>query len=177
MTSLQRLAHVSARWCSGWWWVASGTLPCAPLETPTPWVPARPCPSALHLHALPHVTLGIYLGGHVLTRAGCLLQNATLTIEEFHARLQEATNFPLRPFVVPFLKVKGAPLTWLLRTLKTPMVPPAPCFTTSHSPGCSMLSTVPASPEPAAGRGSLRRAPGGLMGWLHDGGREQLTGT
>lgn len=35
-------------------------------------------------------------------------QNSTLTIEEFHAKLQEATNFPLRPFVIPFLKV-GAP--------------------------------------------------------------------
>nr|XP_058901892.1 protein CBFA2T3 isoform X1 [Kogia breviceps] len=32
------------------------------------------------------------------------LVNSTLTIEEFHSRLQEATNFPLRPFVVPFLK-------------------------------------------------------------------------
>lgn len=32
-------------------------------------------------------------------------QNSTLTIEEFHAKLQEATNFPLRPFVIPFLKV------------------------------------------------------------------------
>ncbi|XP_069918024.1 protein CBFA2T3 isoform X3 [Oryctolagus cuniculus] len=32
------------------------------------------------------------------------LVNSTLTIEEFHTRLQEATNFPLRPFVVPFLK-------------------------------------------------------------------------
>uniref|UniRef100_A0A673AUW8 TAFH domain-containing protein n=1 Tax=Sphaeramia orbicularis TaxID=375764 RepID=A0A673AUW8_9TELE len=32
--------------------------------------------------------------------------NLTLiTIEEFHSRLQEATNFPLRPFVIPFLKV------------------------------------------------------------------------
>ncbi|KAK5603190.1 Protein CBFA2T1 [Crenichthys baileyi] len=31
-------------------------------------------------------------------------QNSTLTIEEFHSKLQEATNFPLRPFVVPFLK-------------------------------------------------------------------------
>nr|XP_010966477.2 protein CBFA2T3 [Camelus bactrianus] len=31
-------------------------------------------------------------------------QNSTLTIEEFHAQLQEATNFPLRPFVIPFLK-------------------------------------------------------------------------
>ncbi|XP_030915985.1 protein CBFA2T3 [Geospiza fortis] len=30
--------------------------------------------------------------------------NSTLTIEEFHAKLQEATNFPLRPFVIPFLK-------------------------------------------------------------------------
>ncbi|NWQ84149.1 MTG16 protein, partial [Columbina picui] len=33
------------------------------------------------------------------------LVNSTLTIEEFHAKLQEATNFPLRPFVIPFLKV------------------------------------------------------------------------
>lgn len=32
-------------------------------------------------------------------------QNSTVTIEEFHTRLQEATNFPLRPFVIPFLKV------------------------------------------------------------------------
>lgn len=31
-------------------------------------------------------------------------QNSTLTIEEFHSKLQEATNFPLRPFVIPFLK-------------------------------------------------------------------------
>uniref|UniRef100_A0A8C5T0A9 CBFA2/RUNX1 partner transcriptional co-repressor 3 n=1 Tax=Malurus cyaneus samueli TaxID=2593467 RepID=A0A8C5T0A9_9PASS len=30
------------------------------------------------------------------------LVNSTLTIEEFHAKLQEATNFPLRPFVIPF---------------------------------------------------------------------------
>lgn len=35
-----------------------------------------------------------------------LLQNSTLTIEEFHSKLQEATNFPLRPFVIPFLKVR-----------------------------------------------------------------------
>ncbi|XP_023646527.1 protein CBFA2T3 isoform X6 [Paramormyrops kingsleyae] len=32
------------------------------------------------------------------------LVNSTLTIEEFHGKLQEATNFPLRPFVIPFLK-------------------------------------------------------------------------
>lgn len=37
--------------------------------------------------------------------ARCFPQNSTLTIEEFHAKLQEATNFPLRPFVIPFLKV------------------------------------------------------------------------
>lgn len=29
-----------------------------------------------------------------------------MSIEEFHAKLQEATNFPLRPFVIPFLKVR-----------------------------------------------------------------------
>uniref|UniRef100_A0A8C5I403 Protein CBFA2T2-like n=1 Tax=Gouania willdenowi TaxID=441366 RepID=A0A8C5I403_GOUWI len=33
------------------------------------------------------------------------LVNSTVTIEEFHSRLHEATNFPLRPFVIPFLKV------------------------------------------------------------------------
>lgn len=32
-------------------------------------------------------------------------QNSTLTIEDFHSKLHEATNFPLRPFVIPFLKV------------------------------------------------------------------------
>ncbi|XP_032232696.1 protein CBFA2T1 isoform X3 [Nematostella vectensis] len=32
------------------------------------------------------------------------LVNSTISIEEFHGQLQEATNFPLRPFVIPFLK-------------------------------------------------------------------------
>ncbi|CAL1538578.1 unnamed protein product [Lymnaea stagnalis] len=32
------------------------------------------------------------------------LVNSHLSIEEFHGKLQEATNFPLRPFVIPFLK-------------------------------------------------------------------------
>lgn len=32
------------------------------------------------------------------------LVNSQVTIEEFHCKLQEATNFPLRPFVIPFLK-------------------------------------------------------------------------
>ena len=33
------------------------------------------------------------------------LVNSTISIEDFHNRLQETTNFPLRPFVIPFLKV------------------------------------------------------------------------
>ena len=32
------------------------------------------------------------------------LVNSTVTVEEFHCKLQEATNFPLCPFVIPFLK-------------------------------------------------------------------------
>lgn len=32
------------------------------------------------------------------------LVNGTLAIDEFHMKLQETTNFPLRPFVIPFLK-------------------------------------------------------------------------
>ena len=39
------------------------------------------------------------------SRCCCCSQNSQLCAEEFHRRLQEATNFPLRPFVVPFLKV------------------------------------------------------------------------
>lgn len=48
-------------------------------------------------------------GQSVPMRGACLLQNSTLTIEEFHSKLQEATNFPLRPFVIPFLKVRTDP--------------------------------------------------------------------
>ncbi len=43
-----------------------------------------------------------------LTSHVFLPQNSTVTIEEFHSRLQEATNFPLRPFVIPFLKVNSS---------------------------------------------------------------------
>ncbi|XP_065064280.1 protein CBFA2T2-like isoform X2 [Rhopilema esculentum] len=32
------------------------------------------------------------------------LVNNAMTVEEFHQQLQDATNFPLRPFVIPFLK-------------------------------------------------------------------------
>ncbi|XP_065676142.1 protein CBFA2T3 isoform X2 [Hydra vulgaris] len=32
------------------------------------------------------------------------LINNGVTVEEFHQQLQDATNFPLRPFVIPFLK-------------------------------------------------------------------------
>lgn len=45
-------------------------------------------------------------------------QNSTVTIEEFHCKLQEATNFPLRPFVIPFLKVTGS--WWGLLMLHAP---------------------------------------------------------
>eukprot|EP00062_Callorhinchus_milii_P022382 gi/632980169/ref/XP_007906882.1/ PREDICTED: protein CBFA2T2 [Callorhinchus milii] len=44
------------------------------------------------------------------------LQNSTVTIEAFHTKLQAATNFPLRPFVIPFLK---ANLPLLQRELLT----------------------------------------------------------
>lgn len=33
-----------------------------------------------------------------------LLQSSNLSVEEFHQSLQEVTNFPLRPFVMPFLR-------------------------------------------------------------------------
>lgn len=43
--------------------------------------------------------IGEHVRGLVLA-----LVNSHLTVEEFHAKLQKATNFPLRPFVIPFLK-------------------------------------------------------------------------
>jgi len=33
------------------------------------------------------------------------LQEKTITVEDFHDQLHRSTNFPLRPFVIPFLKV------------------------------------------------------------------------
>lgn len=58
--------------------------------------------------------------GH-LSMGWSLLQNSTLTIEEFHSKLQEATNFPLRPFVIPFLKVTKSFLAGAsLRVLSSP---------------------------------------------------------
>ncbi|ESO02546.1 hypothetical protein HELRODRAFT_136243, partial [Helobdella robusta] len=42
-------------------------------------------------------------GLHV--RSLCLsLVNNQVTVEEFHNQLQQATNFPMRPFIIPFLK-------------------------------------------------------------------------
>ena len=38
-------------------------------------------------------------------RLNLFFQNNGISIEDFHSRLQESTNFPLRPFVIPFLKV------------------------------------------------------------------------
>lgn len=32
-------------------------------------------------------------------------QTASITIEEFQQKIQEVTNYPLRPFAVPFLKM------------------------------------------------------------------------
>lgn len=57
-----------------------------------------------------HFIMGDYCNGSVRKCYKffllCFLgQNSTLTIEEFHSKLHEATNFPLRPFVIPFLKV------------------------------------------------------------------------
>ena len=33
-----------------------------------------------------------------------IFKNSVISIEDFHSRLQETTNFPLRPFVIPFLR-------------------------------------------------------------------------
>ena len=40
----------------------------------------------------------IYVWSLILTQAG------TISVGDFHHVLQEVTNFPLRPFVLPFLK-------------------------------------------------------------------------
>jgi len=53
-------------------------------------------------------------------RCCCCSQNSQLCAEEFHRRLQEATNFPLRPFVVPFLKVCAPPSLSFHTSLPSP---------------------------------------------------------
>ncbi|KAG8508162.1 Protein CBFA2T3 [Galemys pyrenaicus] len=87
-------------------------------------------------------------------------QNATLTIEEFHSKLQEATNFPLRPFVIPFLKMprSGEPGEWgapareprsgplhskLLQTLgQAPHAPAHPALSGRAVPGEGAVAPV-----------------------------------
>ncbi|CAF5215796.1 unnamed protein product [Rotaria magnacalcarata] len=44
------------------------------------------------------------IGEHVRALILALVNNA-LSVEEFHGKLQATTNFPLRPFALPFLKV------------------------------------------------------------------------
>ena len=34
-----------------------------------------------------------------------MFQNSTINTEEFHQKIQEITNYPLRPYVIPFLKL------------------------------------------------------------------------
>lgn len=45
-----------------------------------------------------------------------LLQSGGVSVEEFHGSLQEVTHFPLRPFVLPFLR---SHLPFLQRELQT----------------------------------------------------------
>lgn len=94
------------------------------------------------------------------------LVNSTVTIEEFHSRLQEATNFPLRPFVIPFLKA-NLPLLQreLLHCARAAKQTPAQYLsqhehillstTLASSPDSSELLMEP--PEPAAKRHSPSR--------------------
>uniref|UniRef100_A0AAV2M8K1 CBFA2/RUNX1 partner transcriptional co-repressor 2 n=1 Tax=Knipowitschia caucasica TaxID=637954 RepID=A0AAV2M8K1_KNICA len=94
------------------------------------------------------------------------LVNSTVTIEEFHSRLQEATNFPLRPFVIPFLKA-NLPLLQreLLHCARAAKQTPAQYLsqhehillstTLASSPDSSELLMEP--PEPAPKRPSPTR--------------------
>uniref|UniRef100_A0A8C6EJS0 TAFH domain-containing protein n=1 Tax=Microcebus murinus TaxID=30608 RepID=A0A8C6EJS0_MICMU len=79
--------------------------------------PASSTPSALTNQQLPlskskrFLTTLQQLGNDISPEIGekvrtlvLALVNSTVTIEEFHCKLQEATNFLLRPFVIPFLK-------------------------------------------------------------------------
>uniref|UniRef100_A0A669F6X8 CBFA2/RUNX1 partner transcriptional co-repressor 2 n=1 Tax=Oreochromis niloticus TaxID=8128 RepID=A0A669F6X8_ORENI len=95
------------------------------------------------------------------------LVNSTVTIEEFHSRLQEATNFPLRPFVIPFLKA-NLPLLQreLLHCARAAKQTPAQYLsqhehlllstTLASSPDSSELLMEP--PEPGTKRHSPSRA-------------------
>ncbi|XP_051789255.1 protein CBFA2T2 isoform X2 [Erpetoichthys calabaricus] len=73
------------------------------------------------------------------------LVNSSITIEEFHSRLQEATNFPLRPFVIPFLKA-NLPLLQreLLHCARAAKQTPAQ-YLTQHEH--LLLSTTMSSPH------------------------------
>ncbi|XP_022801640.1 protein CBFA2T3-like isoform X2 [Stylophora pistillata] len=75
------------------------------------------------------------------------LVNSTISIEEFHAQLQEATNFPLRPFVIPFLKA-NLPLLQreLLQCAQMAKQTP-PQYLRQHEDILSERETAPLDPE------------------------------
>lgn len=75
------------------------------------------------------------------------LVNSTISIEEFHAQLQEATNFPLRPFVIPFLKA-NLPLLQreLLQCAQMAKQTP-PQYLRQHEDILSERDTTPLDPE------------------------------
>uniref|UniRef100_A0A8C5HZ61 Protein CBFA2T2-like n=1 Tax=Gouania willdenowi TaxID=441366 RepID=A0A8C5HZ61_GOUWI len=75
------------------------------------------------------------------------LVNSTVTIEEFHSRLHEATNFPLRPFVIPFLKA-NLPLLQreLLHCARAAKQTPAQ-YLSQHEHLLLSTSTLASSPD------------------------------
>ncbi|XP_066019195.1 protein CBFA2T1-like isoform X3 [Pocillopora verrucosa] len=75
------------------------------------------------------------------------LVNSTISIEEFHAQLQEATNFPLRPFVIPFLKA-NLPLLQreLLQCAQMAKQTP-PQYLRQHEDILNERETTPLDPE------------------------------
>ncbi|KAJ3603012.1 hypothetical protein NHX12_030756 [Muraenolepis orangiensis] len=99
------------------------------------------------------------------------LVNSTVTIEEFHSRLQEATNFPLRPFVIPFLKA-NLPLLQreLLHCARAAKQTPAQ-YLSQHEH--LLLSTTLASPPDSS---ELLMEPGDTGPKRHSPGRSKENG-
>ena len=64
------------------------------------------------------------------------LQAGTISVGDFHHVLQEVTNFPLRPFVLPFLKANIPLLSRDVAALAALRSPAAAASSSAGSGGC-----------------------------------------
>ncbi|XP_077283263.1 protein CBFA2T1-like [Arctopsyche grandis] len=90
------------------------------------------------------VDISVDVGDRVRSLVHSLV-SSTISVEEFQQALQEATNFPLRPFVLPFLRASLPPLQREIQTLARNAKQAPLQYVRTHE----VVALEPGSSEPA----------------------------